>query len=65
MVLVNMSEDEIRDIKNSVYDMAYDIELDTGIEISPIIKAKQQYEYWVDTLPFYKNIKKEGIVISE
>ena len=60
-----MSEDEIRQIKNSIYDLAFEIEMDTGIDIAPIIKEKQQYEYWVDTLPFYKNIKEEGVVISE
>ena len=58
MILVKMSEDEIRQIKNSIYDLAFEIEMDT-------IKEKQQYEYWVDTLPFYKNIKEEGVVISE
>ena len=65
MILVKMSEDEIRQIKNSIYDLAFEIEMDTDIDIAPIIKEKQQYEYWVDTLPFYKNIKEEGVVISE
>lgn len=38
--------------------------MDTGIDISPIIKSEAQYEYWVDVLPFYRNVKKEGIVVS-
>ena len=63
MILVNMTEGEIRLIKNSIYDLAFEIEMNTGIDIAPIIKEKQQYEYWVDTLPFYKNIRDEGIVI--
>ena len=63
MILVNMTEDEIRQIKNSIYDLAFEIEMSTGIDIAPIIKEEQQYEYWADTLPFYKNIKEEGIVI--
>ena len=37
----------------------------TGIEISPVIKNEEQYEYWVDTLPFYRNVRDEGVVISE
>ena len=65
MVLVNMSEDEIRRIKNSIYDLAFEIEMNTGIDIAPIIKEKKQYEYWVDTLPFYRNVRDEGVVISE
>ena len=44
--------------------MAFDIEIDTGIDISPIIKNEEQYEYWVDTLPFYRNVRDEGVVIN-
>lgn len=64
MVLVKVSDEEIRAIKNDVYDAAFDIQLSTGIEISPIIKNEEQYEYWVDTLPFYRNVREEGVVIS-
>ena len=65
MVLVNMLEDEIRRIKNSIYDLAFEIEMNTGIDIAPIIKEKKQYEYWVDTLPFYRNVRDEGICNEE
>lgn len=65
MVLVKMSDEEIRAVKNEIYDIAFDIQLSTDIEISPIIKNEEQYEYWVDTLPFYRNVREEGVVISE
>ncbi len=64
MVLVKLSEAEIKKIENDVYDIAFEFEMDTGIDISPIIKSEAQYEYWVDVLPFYRNVKKEGIVVS-
>ena len=60
MILVKMSDNEIKKIENQVYDLAFDIEMDTGVDISPIIKNEEQYEYWLDTLPFYKNIHEEG-----
>lgn len=63
MVLVNLPEPEIKKLENNVYDIAYEIEMDTGIDISPIIKNETQYEYWVDVLPFYKNVQEEGVVI--
>ena len=63
MILVKISDDEIREIKNEIYDLAFDFELDTGIDISPIIKNEDQYEYWVDTLPFYRNVRDEGVVV--
>ena len=48
-----------------IYDLAFDVEMSTGIEISPVIKNEEQYEYWVDTLPFYRNVRDEGVVVSE
>ena len=63
MILVKMSDDEIREVKNEIYDLAFDFELSTGIDISPIIKNEDQYEYWVDTLPFYRNVRDEGVVV--
>ena len=64
MILVKMSDNEIKKIENQVYDLAFDIEMDTGVDISPIIKNEEQYEYWLDTLPFYKNIHEEGVKVN-
>ena len=64
MVLVKMSDNEIKKIENQVYDLAFDIEMDTGVDISPIIKNEEQYEYWLDTLPFYKNIHEERVIVN-
>ena len=55
---------EIKKIENQVYDLAFDIEMDPGVDISPIIKNEEQYEYWLDTLPFYKNIHEEGVIVN-
>ena len=60
-----MSDEEIRTVKNDIYDLAFEVEMCTGIEISPVIKNEEQYEYWVDTLPFYRNVRDEGVVVSE
>ena len=65
MILVKMSDEEIRSVKNDIYDLAFDVEMSTGVELSPVIKNEEQYEYWVDTLPFYRNIRDEGIVVGE
>ena len=64
MILVKMSDNEIKKIENQVYDLAFDIEMDTGVDISPIIKNEEQYEYWLDTLPFYKNTHEEGVIVN-
>jgi len=63
IILVKMSNSDIKKIENQVYDLAFEIEMNTGIDISPIIKNESEYEYWLDTLPFYKNISDEGVVL--
>ena len=65
MILVDLSETEIRKFENRVYDVAFEIEMDTGVDISPVIKNKNQFEYWVDTLSYYKNVREEGVTINE
>lgn len=46
-------------------DTAFEIEMDTGIDIFPVIKNETQYEYWADVLPYYRNVREEGLVVSE
>lgn len=65
MILVDLPEAEIKKIENRVYDVAFEIEMDTGVDISPVIKNKDQFEYWVDTLPYYRNVREEGVTINE
>ncbi len=64
MILTDLSEDEIVCIRTEIWDIAYDIGLDNDIMISTVIKNINDYNYWIDTLPFYMNIKKEGVVLN-
>ena len=40
MILVKMSDEEIRLVKNDIYDLAFEFEINTGIEFSPSLKMK-------------------------
>lgn len=64
MILVHSSDSDIKKYENEIYDCAFDLELKYGKTISPIIKNSQFFEYWSDTLPFYRNIVKEGIRVA-
>ena len=64
MILVDLPESEIKKMENDVYDIAFEIEISTGIDISPILKSEAQYEYWADVLPFYRSVREEGVVVS-
>lgn len=67
MILTDLSEDEMYDYFVKVSDMAYDIEADNNFDIwiSPLIKNIDRFNYWIEALPFYMNVQKEGVVLSE
>ena len=54
-------------IRKKISYLAYDIEEENDFDImlSPLIKNIDKFNYWLDTLPFYMNVKKEGVVLSE
>ena len=63
MILTDLSFEEIEDYRDKISDIAYDIELNTGIILSPIIKNIEKYNARVNFVPFYKNIQEEGVVL--
>ena len=44
-------------------DIVVEYELDLGVTLSVVPIEYGQYMEWKDSLPFYKNIEKEGIVL--
>ena len=63
MILTDLSFKEIEEYRDKISDIAYDIELDTGIILSPIIKNIEKYNSRINFVPFYKNVQKEGVVL--
>lgn len=64
MILVGLSDAEIKKTENDIYDCAFDLELKYGKVLSPVIKNQEFFEYWSDTLPFYRNVKMEGVKVA-
>lgn len=64
MILVTLPESQIKQSENRIYDDAFDLELKYGKVLSPVIKNQDFFEYWSDTLPFYRNIKTEGVQVA-
>lgn len=44
-------------------DVVVDYQLDLGITLSVIPIEQSEFKKWKTTLPFYKNVDKEGIVL--
>ncbi len=64
MLLTTLSDEEIEKMEDDIFDIAYDYLLSDGITISVNIKNNVHFLYWVDNLPYYRNVKKEGIVLA-
>ena len=64
MVLTTLTDEEIRQIKTTIYDVAFDFQMEYGVDISVIIKNEEHFNYWLGDLPFYDNVQEEGVVLS-
>ena len=67
MILTDLSDDEIVKYRSNIYGLAYDIEFDNNFDvtISPLVKNIDKFNYWLEALPFYMNVQKEGVVLNE
>ena len=64
MVLTTLTDKEIEQIETEIYDLAFDYLMDYGVDISVVIKNEEQFNYWLAALPFYDNVRKEGMVLN-
>lgn len=64
MILTSLSEQEIKGIENTIYDIAYEYQLSDEVMISVNIKNVEHFNYWLGVLPYYDNVRKEGIVLE-
>lgn len=66
MILTDLNDDEIIEYRNKIWEYAYDIEWDNNFDItlSPLVKNIDKFNYWMEALPFYKNVQKEGVVLN-
>ena len=64
MILTDLSDTEISDYSMQIWEMVADIEIDTGIVISPLLRNIDNFNSWIDVKPFYINIMNEGVVLN-
>ena len=59
MILTDLSNDEIVEYRDKIWDYAYDIESDNNfdIDLSPLVKNIDKFNYWLEALPFDMNVQ--------
>lgn len=67
MILTDLTDDEIVKYRKKISHLTYDVESENNfnISLSPLIKNIDKFNYWLEALPFYTNVQKEGVVLSE
>jgi len=63
MILTDLTFEEIEKYRDEISDIAFDIELDKGIVISPVLKNIDKFNARVDVIPFYTNVQREGVAL--
>ena len=63
MVLVDGTAQELRTFEDQLSDVSTDISIKYFKVFSIIDISYQEYMQWMNTLPFYKNVSQEGVVL--
>lgn len=64
MVLTTLTDNQIERVEPQIFDLAFDFQMDYGMDISVVVKNEEHFNYWLGALPFYDNVEKEGLVLN-
>lgn len=63
MILTDIPVEQLYSYFTKISEIAYDLELENNIILSPLLKNVERFESWSDVMPFYINVIKEGAVL--
>lgn len=64
MVLADVSREELSDFKAPFISLTSELGLENDIVITVTLKDKYTFEKYLEAVPFYQTVKKEGIPIA-
>ena len=66
MILTDLSNGEMGEYQDKIWDYAYDIEYenDFNISLSVLVKNIDKYDARVNVIPFYTNVENEGVILN-
>lgn len=65
MIIMNCRKEEVSRHRKQISRVASRIGLKNDIEISLLLRDKDTFKQGEDILPFYRNIKREGVALYE
>ena len=64
MVLANVPKEDLSKYKKSFISLTSELSLMHDIVITVTLKDTEPFNCYIDAVPFYSNVKKEGIKIA-
>lgn len=64
LILVNLNQEEIKELEKKIIDYSYDLDLKYNILLSPIVENVKDYNIRTNYMEFYKRIKDEGVLLN-
>ena len=65
LVLTDYNPEEFYTVLKMLSNMTFDIELDNNVILVPLINNITNFNLGIEEIPFFANIQKEGVVLSE
>lgn len=62
-IAIMLRSEEDADMKERMTDVVVDLELEHNKVLSVLRIDYEKFKLWEDTMPFYKNMKKDGVVL--
>lgn len=63
MILLDLSDLDIKKYRHRLSDITYDFNMDYDIEIKPIAKNESHYQKWIENYPFYASVNRDGVTL--
>ena len=61
MILVDLDDEGIKNAREKLVDITYEVSYNYNIDIMPIVKNQAFFERWLKAYPFYGVVKDEGV----
>lgn len=65
MLLVDLATEKIDNFSDALSEIGFEFNVNYDIWMMPVVKNIQHFLQWVDTYPFYSNVRKEGVILYE
>nr|QGT51075.1 hypothetical protein Firmicute1046_1510 [uncultured Firmicutes bacterium] len=64
MIMVDMPKDELYKYRKFITDFCADLDLENNVFLSPKLQSLPFFNEWKNTLPFYQNVIKDGVLYA-